>query len=127
LHLYAHPFPKAGHWKKSASGKKAEKFSLSAAYTGESEVKLRLRTEADTGNSKNAAVKALQEQLVSDPNRVVVSPRLSSTDKRITSTYANMTEKGQWIHNGLSCASRGWLDIHVAPANVSRARGLWTP
>jgi hypothetical protein len=38
------PLPKAGHWIKLAPGKKAEKFKLSAGYTGEPEVKLTLRT-----------------------------------------------------------------------------------
>jgi hypothetical protein len=114
------PLPKAGHWQKLRAGKKVEKFLLSQNYSGDLSITLSQREVSISTGKKNYAVIELQQQLETDPNKIIVSQKLTSKDKRITAVHDHMVKK-KWLHHGLVSSDRDQLDIKVSPANVSRA------
>lgn len=117
------PLPRAGHWQKLQFGKRIDKPSLSATYSGEIEVSLSIRTEEMKNiPSKPSPSKILQAKIETEMTSVLSVPdRLNNPDKLIIAAKESLNRRDQYEHNGMVSCERGELDIKVARVNIPRA------
>lgn len=116
------PLPNAGHWAKVQFGYKTTKIQLSKQKSS-AEKLIEINVDSDKSLSLVNSPNFLDYIINNKRLNLNVSKRLSTTNKLIIDAQSHIrTDKKSWNPaSEISYTPKGFLDLAVAPKNVSRA------